>query len=370
MFADLFDLKSLYFNAAYMGPLPKRAQKLIDVALKRAADPAFLHFEDWFNQPEKTRARFASLLRCPNDNIALSTSVSELVSHLANGVDLKSGDEVLLLKNDYPSMVLPWMVMSELKGIRLHFLELEDFLDPKRFKGKITARTRVAGCSHVMFSTGMQLPVAELGAIARTADVLFVSDVSQSFGGMQIAPEILKNVDILVGVAYKWLLGPYGTAFGYFSNRALENVRRTHASWIASPNSTRSESLTNYTTETTAGARKFDRGQSPCFFTNAGLEGALGTLEEIGLKKVEAHNAGLTEYFLAHLPKDYEVAAPKELRSNIVCVKPPEGNALELKTKLAEQKIDVSVREGNVRLSFHIFNSKQQIEVLLKELRA
>ncbi|MBX3020460.1 MAG: aminotransferase class V-fold PLP-dependent enzyme [Bdellovibrionales bacterium] len=369
MRADLFELKSLYFNSAYLGPTPKVAQELIAASVKRTLDPAFLAYDEWFKLPDQNRARLAALLNVPDDSIALSTSVSELVSHVANGIELHAQDEVLLLKGDYPAMVLPWLLMAELKGLRVHFLELEDFLVPSRFKSKLSDRTRVAACSHVMFNTGIRLPIAELGRYAQEAEVLFLSDVSQSFGGMRLSQDILKHVDIFVGVMYKWMLGPYGSAFGRFSERALNEVRRTHASWSVSPNSGRSENLLNYTTETLPGARRFDRGQAASFLNNAALEGALETLADVGLDKIEAHNAGLVSHFVSHLPKIFQVAAPTELRSNIVCIKPPEGNALEFKARLAEHDIDVSVREGNLRLSFHLFNTRHEVEKLLKVLQ-
>lgn len=370
MHADLFTLKSVYLNSAYFGPTPKRAKELIDLSLKRSMDPAFLGFDEWFKLTEQNRVRLARLIGTAPDAVALSTSVSELVGHVSNGMELHPQDEILLLEGDFPSMILPWMVVAELKGLRLNFLKLEEFMDPARFKKHLNGRTRLAACSHVLFDSGIQLPIAELAAHTKKAEVLFLADISQSFGGMRITPEILKNVDILVGVAYKWLLGPYGSAIGWFSERAQKEIRRTHASWQVSPNSVSAESLLDYTTEALPGARKFDRGQSSSPLINAGLQGAFETLEEAGLEKIERHNHKLTAHFLSNLPAGFTPKASKDHLSNIVCIHPAEGNALELKSILAENGVDVSVREGNLRLSFHLFNTVEQVDKVLKLLAA
>jgi selenocysteine lyase/cysteine desulfurase len=368
MFHDLFDMKSIYFNAAYLGPTPKKSKALLDAAVLRTMDPAFMNFEERMKVPDMNRARFAKLLGADAESIAHSTSVSELVSHVCNGMELKAQDEILLMQGDYPSMVLPWMVAAESKGLRLNFLEPGDFSDPARFAAKLTGRTRFAGCSHVMFNTGMTLPIAELGREARKAGVLFLSDVSQSFGAMQISPEIVANVDILVGVAYKWLLGPFGSAFGYFSPRALQEVRRTHASWLQSPTAQDTANLLNYTTDCLPGARKFDRGELPTFLIHAALEGGLQTMIDAGLDRVERHNRGLAEMFLASLPQGFEPVVPKDKCTPIVCVRPSREDAVALKKRLAQANIDVSVREGQVRLSFHMFNTREQVEKLLRVL--
>ncbi|MGE0526116.1 MAG: aminotransferase class V-fold PLP-dependent enzyme, partial [Bdellovibrionales bacterium] len=209
------------------------------------------------------------------------------------------------------------------------------------------------------------LPIADLGRICRERQVLFLADTSQSLGGMSLSSDILHNVDILVGVAYKWLLGPYGSAYGCFSKEAMSSLPRTHASWLVSPIAKDTENLLNYTTATLPGARKFDRGQSASFLITAALAGALEIISEVGLREIEQHNAGLVAHFLEHLPKGNTVAGPQDFRSNIVCVRPATKDAKALKALLAQNSIDVSVREGLVRFSFHFFNTREHVEKTL-----
>jgi cysteine desulfurase/selenocysteine lyase len=364
----MFELKSTYFNTAYMGPMPIRTRQAIDETAKIAMDPAFKPFDYWAYGTDRVRAEFARLIKCSPVNVALSTSVSELVSHVANGLSLKEDDEVILLDGDFPSMVLPWMVLAEVRGFKIRLLDLSYFLNPDTLEKEITGKTKYVGVSHVMFNTGAKLPIAEIGAICRKADVLFLADVSQSLGGMALSNEIINNVDIMVGVGYKWLLCPNGAAFGYFSNRSLDRVRRTHGSWLASPFSNEAESLLTYTTDTPPGAARFDRGQSHAFFLCAGIEASLRLISEVGLEKIEMYNRDLVDLFFDCIPAHLEVATPREFRSNIVCVKPGGRDPRDVLADLNRQNIDVAIREGMIRISFHFFNTREQVQKLVEAL--
>lgn len=357
----MFDLKSLYFNSAYLGPTPRRSAEYVTQMLGRLQDPAFFGHTEWRGLPDDNRVRLAKLVGCSAENLAWSTSVSELVSHVANGLDWRAGDEVLLLRGEYPSMVLPWMVASERYGFHVRFGELADFADPDRFRKLLTARTRYAGCSHVLFDSGRRMPTAALGDAARANGTLYLADVSQAFGGMRVN-DLLAHVDILVGVGYKWLCGPYQSAWGYFSERALRDVHRTHASWLNSPNSQPTGRMLDYTTACLPGARKFDAGQTPAFMSMAYLRGTFETLTD--LAAIEKHNAELVAHFLENTK--LKPVAPRDAVSNIVCVEL--SDATEVQEKLARANIDASVREGRLRLSFHMFNTRQQVDQLLNAL--
>jgi len=365
MVRGAFDLRSTYLNTSYMGPMPNHARKMVETALDQAADPAALDFESRKQYLVEVRSRLANLLGVNTNSVAISTSVSELIGHIANGLPLTVGDDVIVMEGDYPSMVLPWMVAAENRGFELRRLPREVFQHPEKLKREIKSRTRFVGCSHVMFNTGLQLPIAELGRVCRQTGALFFADTSQSFGGMRITPDMIANVDGLIGVAYKWLLGPYGSAYGYFSDRALESIRRTHASWLVSANSQSTEFLLDYTTKTIPGACRFDRGESPTYLINAALSGALSVLQQVGLASIESHNLSLAREFMESLPKGFDHLSDREYLTPIICVKPRAESAAQCKQRLAEAHVDVSLREGYLRFAFHFFNSSSQVQAVV-----
>ncbi len=179
----------------------------------------------------------------------------------------------------------------------------------------------------------------------------------------------LDVIDVLACSSYKWMLGPYGHAFAYFSDEALKKVEHRNGNWVVSPNSKVVYNLVDYTTETLPGARKYDRGQSPNMLVNACLEAGLEFLGAVGLEEIEKHNRYLRDYFLENYPKNkFTMITPKDAMANIVCLKATSSDPLELERELKYRNVDVSIRQGNIRLSFHIFNTIDQVNELIRAL--
>jgi len=361
----MFSFEGTYLNSAYIGPQPQRARNSVESMMAKLANPSTIQSSDFTHGPDVVRDQLARLLNVKSESIALSTSVSELVSHVANGLALQPSDEVLLLDGDYPSMVLPWMLAAEIRGVLVRRLPLEVFQSPARLKGELTSRTKLVGASHILFSLGHRLPISDLAHITREHGALFLCDVTQSFAAERLSPSLIEFVDILVGAAYKWQLGPYGAAFGHFNSRALSWVARTHAHWLASPSSRDFGRLLNYSTATLPGACRFDRGQAPAFLTLAAWSGALDLLQETGLGFIERHNQSLAQHFNQNLPSRWQVVNQESQPCSIVCLRNSAADAVELQARLAQKKIFVSVREGNLRISFHFFNNLAEVYRLL-----
>jgi selenocysteine lyase/cysteine desulfurase len=165
------------------------------------------------------------------------------------------------------------------------------------------------------------------------------------------------------------MLGPYGHAFAYWSERALREVENVHLSWQASVGAG-AGNLLNYTTETLPGARRFDRSEAPNFHSMKMLLPTLDVLADAGLTRIEEHNRALVTRFLESYPRaKYEMITPIGEHANIICLRQKGGaDAQALQAALIEKKIDASVREGNLRLSFHLFNTFEQVDRLVQAL--
>src|SRR5262245_52505619 len=98
----MFELKSTYLNSAYLGPMALKAKANVDKITQRLLDPAYLPHSEWRPLPDQMRKKIGALLGGNPELVAISTSVSELMSHIADGSDLKPGEEVLLMEGDYP----------------------------------------------------------------------------------------------------------------------------------------------------------------------------------------------------------------------------------------------------------------------------
>ncbi len=361
-------LKTLYFNSAYFGPSPLRSKESITNAMERELDPSFYLYDDWMGISEKLRVKFADLIQVSPDMITHSTSSSDVVNVIANGFIFEKGDRVAAIDKDYPSNILPWMLAERHGKFTFDKIPLGEELIPTAawLEKNLKPQTKIFNISYVTFDTGKKIDLISIGKLLKSKGIMFVVDATQALGGMDISPEELSYIDILTVSSYKWMLGPYGHAFAYFSQAAQDKIYHLNANWILSPNSKKVYNLLDYTTETLPGARQYDRGQAANLLCSGCLEGSLSFLAEVGLKNIRKHNEEIRNHFLEIYPKDkFTLVTPLEHMGNIVCMK-GKVDSIALESEFKNRNIDVSVRQGNIRLSFHIFNTKAQVEELVK----
>ena len=366
-------LKSIYFNSAYFGPSPIRAKETNMAAMEKELDPSFYAYDDWMSISEKLRVKFAKLINASADNITHATSSSDVINIVANGFIFEKGDRVAAINKDYPSNILPWMLAERHKKFSFDMLDLgtEIVPTPEFLERNLKPQTKIFNVSYVAFDTGKKIDLISLGKYLKSKNIFFVVDATQALGGMDISTEELSYIDVLTVSSYKWMLGPYGHAFAYFSQRAQDSIYHLNANWILSPNSKRVYNLLDYTTETLPGARQYDRGQAANLLCSGCLDGSLSFLADVGLENIRQHNEEIRNYFLEHYPKSkFSLVTPLDHMGNIVCLKAAASDSIELETELKKRNVDVSVRQGNIRLSFHIFNTKQQVDELIKALDA
>lgn len=361
-------LKTLYFNTAYFGPSPWRSKETITKAMNRELDPSFYPYDEWMGISEKLRVKFAELIKVSPDTITHSTSSSDVINIIANGFIFEKGDRVAAIDKDYPSNILPWM-LAERHG-RFSFDKIplgnEVVPTPAWLEKNLKPQTRIFNISYVTFDTGKKMDLISIGKFLKSKNIMFVVDATQALGGMEITQEELSYIDVLTVSSYKWMLGPYGHAFAYFSQAAQDKIYHLNANWILSPNSKQVYNLLDYTTETLPGARQYDRGQAANLLCSGCLEGSLSFLSEVGLENIRKHNLEIRNHFLENYPKDkFSLVTPLDHMGNIVCMK-GKGDSIALEAEFKNRNIDVSVRQGNIRLSFHIFNTKSQVEELIK----
>lgn len=365
-------LKSIFFNSAYFGPSPISSKVLIEKAMEHELDPSFYAYNDWMSIAERLRVKFAALINVSPDCITHSTAASDIINIVANGFSFEKGDHVAAVDKDYPSNILPWMLAEKNRGIVFNRIPLGEELVPTAewLESHLHPKTKIFNMSWVTFDTGKKMDLVSIGKMLKSKGILFVVDGTQALGGLALSKEEIEHIDVLAVSSYKWMLGPYGHAFGYFSPKAQELIHHTNGNWVVSPNSKVVYNLLDYTIETLPGARKYDRGQTANCLTNACLEGSLDFFKNVGgLQSVEAYNKTVRDYFLNNFPKNrYDLVTPISNMGNIVCVKGKGEDSVKLEQALKEMNVDVSVRQGNVRISFHVFNKNTQVDRLIEAL--
>lgn len=331
-----------YLNTASNSLLPARSVAALHrAALLRAEGRPLTSLYD---DVEASRAAYARLAGVPVARVAAGASVAAHSGLIA--ASLPAGAEVLTAEDDFTSVLNPFHVRGDLK-VRTVPLE--------RIAESVRPGTALVAVSAAQSADGRIADLPALREAARAHGARTYVDFSQSAGWL---PMDASGYDFTAAVSFKWLLGPHGAAF-LTVPEDLGGLTPVLAGWVAAEEPW--NSCYGPVTELAHSARRFD--VSPALFTFAGLRPSLELIEELGVEAVHAHDAGLADRFrsglasLGHEP----VPAPG---SAIVSV-PGLGTRQE---ELSRSGIEVSDRAGNLRASFHLFNTAADVDRLLDAL--
>ena len=103
----------IFFDHARVAPLPERVRKVVTEFVDDATRFGTAHYETWMVGIEQARKSFARLINAETDEVAFVKNTSEGLSIVANGLDWKSGDNVVIPDIEFPSNVYPWWNRSE-----------------------------------------------------------------------------------------------------------------------------------------------------------------------------------------------------------------------------------------------------------------
>ena len=290
------------------------------------------------------------------------------MSAVAYGLTWKPGDEILTAKGEFPLQYAAWKPMEAREGIVLKVIAPSNrFLAADDFISALTPRTRMVSVSLVRFNDAVLLDAARIAAACHAQGALLLLDVSQASGGMPLDVTQL-GADFMVSAGYKWLLSPYGTGFFWAKNEHIQKMRPGPFYWAAAEGAENFHSL-SFENPKPRGARRWDMAETSNYFNFAAMDASLQFVLQAGPATVQAHNHKLIDFLFERLPKDRCLpASPLDSarRGPYGCfaARSPEKTA-ELYQKLAKEKIIVSLREGNIRVSPHLYNTERDIDRLI-----
>jgi selenocysteine lyase/cysteine desulfurase len=179
------------------------------------------------------------------------------------------------------------------------------------------------------------------------------------------------GADFVVSAGYKWLLGPFGTGFFWVKSEHLQMVRPGPFYWMAVAGSDNFAALNFDDPKPAPSAKRWDAPEWASYFNFnlVAMDVSVGFVERMGPERVLAHNRKLIELLFERLPKDrFVLASPLDAarRGPYGCfaARSPEKTA-EVYQHLRNENVVVSLREGNIRVSPHLFNTERDIDRLI-----
>lgn len=332
-----------YLDTATYGLPPIATVELGHRVLEDWADGS-VDWREWNDAADRARHSFAALVGVDADTVATGSAASAFVGLLA--ASLPDDAEVVAPDRDFTSLLYPFLV-QEARGVRVRTVPLEALADA------VEPLTTVVAWGAVQSADGR---IADVEAILEAAGRVGASTVVDATQALPWLPLPLERIDATVCSAYKWMCCPRGTAFMVASPELLARCTPSGAGWFSAPDI--------YATfygpplRLAPTARRFDG--SPAWHAWMGAVATLDVLGAIGVEAMHAHDVALAD----------ELRAALDL--------PPTGSAIVSVTgagpgveqALAAVGVKGATRADGCRLSFHVYNDRNDVAAAVAALRS
>ncbi len=274
-------------NNGGVSPQPIVVQEAVEKYNRLSNEiPSFYMWRTLDKGREPLRKRLAKLADCAPEEIAINRNTSEALETVIFGLDLKKGDEVILSKQDYPSMINAYKQRAMRDGIVLKWVSLKLPIESKekiveQYNALITSKTKLVHITHVINWTGQILPVKEIVEVANEKNIETIVDAAHSFAHFDFSFKEL-NCDYLGTSLHKWLCAPFGTGLLFVKKDKIKDVYPLLAN-----GNPKSDDI-----------RKFEALGTRSFAIEQGIGQAITFHEAIGIKKKQKRLHHLKNYWI------------------------------------------------------------------------
>lgn len=355
----------VYINSCSYGALSNHV---------RAAFMAYLDAREEEGSPwqifvenlEQARAQFAAQINASPDEIAITASASQAISAVATGLRFDQGrDEILITDYEFPTSGQNWFA-QEARGARVRIVGEgpSGYVMPEDIAAALTEKTAVVAATHVCYRNGFKQDIAAVTAAARDAGAITVVDGFQCLGTEALDVKA-ADLDIYVGGASKYMLATAGLCFMYVRKPLIEHIKPLVTGWFAQSDIFEMDHRKN---DFSNSARRFEAGTPPNVNVLAAMAG-MDLIAEAGPGQIRRHVVGLNDRLktgVRDLQGRFSSPDDPAWRGAMVTIKSTDANALV--SALENEGIITSCRDGNLRVSAHLYNNQQDIDAVLAAL--
>lgn len=367
---DLFDIPQgiTYLNAAYMGPLMKRAAEIGAAAVNKKMNPWSIPVSDFFDPPNRYYQLAAEMIDANASDIAIVPSVSYGTAIAAKNIKISAGQNIVIMADQFPSNVYPWMELAKEKSAEIITVPWPADGDwTAAIIGATNENTAIVASANAHWTNGTLIDLVAVGRKTRTVGAALVLDLTQSLGVM---PFSVKDVDpdyMIVG-SYKWLLGPYSLGFMYVAPRN-QSGKPIEESWITRRGAEDFARLVDYKEDYEDGARRFDMGEKSNFINIPIAIAGMEKLNQLGAENIAQYIKSITDYIAKRARAIGLDVVDDHLRSpNLIGINFKDGVPDHLAPTLAENKVFVSIRGDSIRIAPHIYNDIADVDRMFEIL--
>ncbi len=356
----------IYFNHAATGPFCSPVVNRLTNLLIEKSENNIDDFDSFVKVAEETKTLLAELINCDVDRIAFVDNTTNGLNILAQSIDWKKGDRILLNDIEFPANVYPFLNLNRI-GVEVDFVKSENgIVTADQIINSIKPETKLVSVSFVQFLSGYKVDLEKIGNYCRANNIIFSVDGIQGIGAMRIDVKKCK-VDFLSCGTQKWLLGMQGLAFIYVDEEFQKKIFPANVGWLSVENAW---NLLDYKLDLKTSANVFQGGTLNTFGIYA-FNSSLTLFKDFGFDNVDSEVLSNTKYFITKLKSiglDCVLSnCTEDELAGIVTIKVKDPE--KLFNELGKKKIFGSLREGLIRFAPHFYNTNHEIERVIEELQ-
>jgi cysteine desulfurase/selenocysteine lyase len=363
----------IFLNNATMGPSP---QPVIDALMEGLQDVSERGL--YGRRKVETIDSIATFIGAARDEVCMTQNVSHGINIMVWGVSLKAGDEIIISTQEHAGNATPWMYRAKQENLVVKSVPPGKNADEtlQILKKAITKKTRVIALPHLPCTTGQVFPIKEICTYAKSKNIITCIDGAHGTGMLQLNVKEL-GCDYYASCCHKWLCSAQGIGYLYITKEKLAALKPKFygADGLLEFNSI---AKIPFIKEKTDSASRFMFGTQSGALMNSATA-AIQFQNGIGRKAIEQHVKDLSLYVyeaLNEMPKAISIFTPLEEKSRAGII------AFQFKQKDNKAFYELLLAKGIVirfvaenkldflRVSTHIYNSKEQIDELMKAVKA
>jgi len=367
------DSEIYYLNHAAVSPWPIRTKQAICAFAEENSTIGSFNYLKWMKNEDELRAQLASLINAAStEEIALLKNTSEALSVVAYGINWKSGDNVVISNQEFPSNRLVWESLKN-QGIEVIQIDLNSTESPElALINALNSRTRVLSISSVQYATGLKMNLEKLGDACQKAQCLFCVDAIQSIGAVKVDVQQYQ-IDFLMADGHKWMLAPEGLALFYCRASRLEELNLQQFGWhmIENPHDFQQSDWNCAKT-----AQRFECG-SPNMLGIHALKASLSLIHEIGAEQIEVRLLANVQYLFSLLNGTSGIQVLSDMsddrHAGIVTFRYKYKDSeyhQQLYQFLMKNKVMCAFRGGGIRFSPHFYTTKETMDTAVSILES
>ena len=320
-------------------------------------------WETWVERYEAARGAFAQFINASPDEVAIVTSVSAGINGIASALNFRERSKVVMGEFEFPTMGQVWLGQRT-RGAEVQFAKAEGNSIPVASYEKLIDRdTLIVPLTHVCFKNGFRTDVSTITEMTHSAGALVMLDDYQDCGTRPVDVKAM-NLDFYLTGTLKYLLGPPGLDFLYVRKELIPSLAPTVTGWFGQANPF---AYNPQQFELSPTARRFESG-SPSVPNVYGAMPGFQMLEQIGMEHVAGHVKTLAQALLKHARDLGIVAKTPAGSAGPLVVLQCQDSALIL-AALAQSSIVSSNRFDGLRISFHVYNTLDDVNAVAEVLK-